>query len=842
MQQNQKPHCPIYLDGGMGTQLIEQGLQAGELPEIWNITRPDTVKEIHKKYIEAGSNIILTNTFGANGLKFQDSPYKLKEVIQKGVSLVKQAIQEYNNTHNVLTALDIGSLGALLKPLGVLSFDEAYDYFKEIMIYGERAGADLIYIETISDTYELKAAVLAAKEHTSLPIYATITFDEKKRLLTGADIPTVIALLEGLRVNALGVNCGLGPVEMLPIVEEISHYTNLPIIVKPNAGLPQLVEGETVFDFKPVLFARAVSKLYQAGASIIGGCCGTTPEHIQAVVESIQKPNNNLSNTLLDDDSNELQEYKQEPVKSDFTIATSYSKAVIFDKKPLIIGERINPTGKKRVQEALRKQDMSYILSLASEQEQQGAHILDVNVGLPDINETDMMIQVIQKLQQVTSLPLQIDSVSVHTLEQAMRYYNGKPLVNSVNGTEESMHQVFPLIAKYGGVVIGLTLDEAGIPEDANGRVNIAKRLIDTAMSYGIHKKDIIIDVLALTISSNPEGAIVTLEAIKRVREELGVHTTLGVSNISFGLPNRAIINSNFYTLALHNGLSAGIINPSSVDMKRSYDAYKALLGFDENCRDYISKYAGVPDSNKQMQQYMNTLNQTNDKLPAHQSSLHTDHSTEHNQVEVSFKLKQYILQGLKDAAREEAHRISTDMDGLSMIETQIIPALNQMGEEYESGKAFLPQLLMSAEAAKQAFEVIQELFPADESTEAKPKVILATVKGDIHDIGKNIVSVILGNYGFEVIDLGKDVPPDVIVNRVITDEVQLVGLSALMTTTVVHMKETIELLRLKAPQCKVMVGGAVLNQHYADQIGADYYAKDAMQGVTIASSILKST
>ena len=789
-----EPHSQLILDGGMGTQLIDRGLKPGELPELWNITRSEDIIQIHLDYLQSGSNVILTNTFGVNRLKFKDSSYSIEEIIKSAVTNAQEAIRRYSTTNDhIYVALDIGSLGVLLEPLGELSFDDAYEYFKEIILHGVEAGVDLIYIETMTDLYELKAAILAAKENSSLPIFTTVTFDDNHRLLTGADIPTVVAVLEGLRVDALGVNCGLGPVEMLPIVNELARYTSLPIIVKPNAGLPQLVDGETVFDFEPELFAEAMQQLVEAGASIVGGCCGTTPEHIRAVKHGVQFLS---KNRIIDVDF------------QDSTIVTSNSQAVIFEEKPLIIGERINPTGKKLMKEALKQRDISYILSLAMQQEHSGAHILDVNVGLPEINELEMMEYVVKQLQQVSNLPLQIDSVDVATLDRAMRIYNGKPLVNSVNGTKESMEQVFPLIAQYGGVVIGLTLDEDGIPADADGRVRIARHIIQTACTYGIHKKDIIIDVLSLTISSNPEGAKVTLEAMKRVREELGVHTTLGVSNISFGLPNRPIINSNFYTMALQYGLSAGIINPSSEEMMRSYHAFLALNQMDENCMNYISKYAQV------------------------------DH-TKSDQTSDSSTLPFYILRGLKEDAKKETEVLTHTMDGLAIIDSYIIPTLNQVGEDYESGRSFLPQLLMSAEAAKLAFEVIKEQFPADETQKEKPKIVLATVKGDIHDIGKNIVSVILSNYGYQVIDLGKDVPPEVIVDCVISEHVLLVGLSALMTTTVTNMKATIELLRVKAPNCKVMVGGAVLNKAYADQIGADFYAKDAMQGVHYAKSVL---
>ena len=789
----------LFLDGGMGTLLQAEGLAPGELPETWNIEHPEKVEAIHRRYYEAGSDVVLANTFGANVCKFHDDRYTVEEVIRAGIANAKRAGEQIGKENYV--ALDMGPTGKLLKPMGDLDFDDAYEAFAEAIRYGEKYGADLIHIETMSDTYEVKAAILAAKENSSLPVFVTMIFDERGKLLTGGDVPSVVAMLEGLRVDALGLNCGLGPKQMLPILNDLRRYTSLPIIVKPNAGLPKQKNGETYYDVEPDEFARIMQEVVKGGACVIGGCCGTTPEHIKKLVEECK----NLP----------LREIE----KKHDTIVSSYGQAVILDDMPRIIGERINPTGKKKFKEALKNEDMDYILKEAITQQDKGAHILDVNVGLPDIDEVAMMEKVVKELQSVTSLPLQIDTVDGKAMERAMRIYNGKPMINSVNGKQVSMDEVFPLVRKYGGVVVGLTIDEEGIPKDAEGRVRVAGKIINEAAKYGIDKKDIVIDVLTMTISSEKDGAKVTLEALKRVREEFGVRTVLGVSNISFGLPRRPIVNSYFYAMAMQNGLTAGIINPSSEDMMKAYRSYNALMGFDENCTNYISTYAGTTETVT---------------VQASQATAAAGNAPKAAGVEMT--LKYAIERGLK----EEAHHITRDLIGtrepLDIIQEELIPALNVVGEGFEKGTVFLPQLLMSADAAKIAFAVIKDVLASSgQEEEKKEKIILATVKGDIHDIGKNIVKVLLENYGFDVIDLGKDVPPEAIVEKAVEENVTLVGLSALMTTTVVSMEETIKLLREKKPDCKVMVGGAVLNQDYADMIGADFYGKDAMQSVHYA-------
>lgn len=775
----------LFLDGGMGTLLQKEGLMPGELPENWNMERPEVIQRIHRAYVEAGSQIVLTNTFGANAVKYHGQPYTLKQVVNAAVANAKSAGRD------IIVALDVGPTGKLLAPMGDLSFEDAYEAFREVMIYGEQAGVNLIHIETMSDTYETKAAVLAAKENTNLPVFVTLIFDERGKLLTGGDVPAVVALLEGLRVDAIGMNCGMGPKQMLPILKELRNYTSLPIIVKPNAGLPKQKDGETYYDITPEEFASALQEIVRQGACVIGGCCGTTPEHIRAMTKACR------GMEIL------------RPTFKSHTLVSSYGMAVEIGKCPVIIGERINPTGKSKLKQALRERDMDYILKEAITQQDKGAHLLDVNVGLPDIDEVSVMKSVVREIQSVANLPLQIDTVNEKALDAAMRIYNGKPMVNSVSGKQESMDAVFPLVQKYGGVVVALTLDENGIPETAEGRVKVAGKIIEEAKKYGIDKKDIVVDVLTMTVSSDPNSAKVTLDALKLVREIYGVGTVLGVSNISFGLPSRAVMNAHFYTMAMQCGLSAGIINPSSEAMMQAYHAYCALCGLDENFTRYIETC-----SLQQEKSGAGTSQQTMD-------------------------LKTIIEKGLKEEAGIAAEQLTQEHTPLAIIHDYLIPALDVVGKGFEEGTVFLPQLLMSAEAAKKAFEVLKSRMSLDsQDAVKKEKIILATVKGDIHDIGKNIVKVLLENYSFDVLDLGKDVAPETIVEVALKENVKLVGLSALMTTTVVSMEETIRQLREKVPGCKVMVGGAVLNQDYADMIDADFYGKDAMQSVYYAQKV----
>lgn len=773
----------IYFDGGLGTMLQERGLQGGEYPETWNLTHPEELIAIHKAYLEAGCHVINANTFGANGLKFDN----VEEIITAGIQLAKEAKKQAGRM-DAYVALDIGPTGKLLEPMGDLPFEKAVSYFAQMVKAGVKAGADLILIETMSDTYEAKAAVLAAKENSSLPVIVMMIFDENQRLLTGGSVESAVAMLEGLRVDALGINCGLGPKQMLPVVKRIREVSSLPIIVNPNAGLPVQVNGKTVYDLKADDFAQAMVKMAQIGVQGLGGCCGTTPEYIQKMIEAIKdipcKPNTMKEQTWV----------------------TSYASAVQIGKKAVVIGERINPTGKKRFQQALRNKEFDYILSQALEQEEAGAQILDVNVGLPDIDEADMMKETVVRLQNVCALPLQIDTGNLEALENALRLYNGKPMVNSVNGKLDSMESVFPLIQKYGAVVVGLCLDESGIPSTSKERLAIAQKIVKKAQEYGIQKKDIVIDGLAMTISSQSDGALVTLDTLQKVKEELNVSTILGVSNISFGLPQREIINSYFLSMALQSGLSCAMINPNNEMMKKAFDASMALMNQDAQCMHYISSYSKQVEEKK----------------------------SENPEISLSFA----IQKGIQDRVKEITTSLLETKEPLGIIDEELIPALDLVGKGFEQGTVFLPQLLMSAEAAKASFEVLKEKMEQNQSL-SKGKIILATVQGDIHDIGKNIVKVLLENYGYEVLDLGKDVAPEVIVKTAISEEVKLVGLSALMTTTVKSMEKTIELLHKEKPDTFVVVGGAVLNQEYADQIHADHYAKDAMATVRYAEQIL---
>ena len=775
----------LFFDGGMGSILQERGLAAGELPETWNITRPEEIQSIHRAYLDAGSDIINTNTFGANALKFPDN---LREIVEAAVSNAKEARRQ-SGREDAYIALDLGPTGRLLQPMGDLPFEQAVELFGEVVRIGAAAGVDLVLIETMSDSYELKAAVLAAKENCDLPVLATVIFDEKGKMLTGGTVDSVAAMLEGLRVDALGVNCGLGPKQMLPIVKRLTEVSSLPVIVNPNAGLPRSENGKTVYDIDADEFAALMGEIADLGVQVLGGCCGTTPAHIRKMIETCKG-------------------HYFVPVEPKHrTVVSSFSQAVEIGQKPVIIGERINPTGKSKFKAALRENNIEYILSEGLTQEDNGAHILDVNVGLPEIDEPAMMERVITRLQGVTALPLQIDTSDTAAMERGMRLYNGKPMINSVSGKRESMEAVFPLVKKYGGVVVGLTLDENGIPDSAEGRVQIAKKIYDTAVQYGIGKEDIVIDGLAMTISSDSRSALVTLETLRRVRDELGGHTILGVSNISFGLPQREIINANFFTMALQNGLSCAIINPNADAMMRAYRAFLALTDQDAQCAGYIAAYGNQP-------------------TVAPQAA-----------ADSAIPLGESIERGLQERAAQAAKAALQTVPPLELVNTELIPALDRVGKGFEAGTVFLPQLLMSAEAAKAAFEVVKDAMRgAPQAT--RGKIILATVKGDIHDIGKNIVKVLLENYGYQVLDLGKDVAPEVIVDTAIQEEVALVGLSALMTTTVVSMEQTIRLLREKKPDAKVVVGGAVLTQEYADSIGADCYARDAMATVHYADSV----
>lgn len=778
----------VYLDGGMGTLLQKSGLQPGELPEHWNISHPEVIREIHKNYYDSGSNVVNTNTFGANTLKF--SIDELDEIICHAVKNADEARKASSGEQEKFIALDVGPTGKLLKPLGDLDFEDAVKIFAETIRLGVKYGVDLITIETMNDSYETKAAVLAAKENSDLPIIVTNAYGENGRLMTGANPAVMAAMLEGMGVDAIGANCSLGPKQLMDVMDELLKYCSVPVAFKPNAGLPKSDGKVTYYDVDADEFAQDIKLSVENGVRIVGGCCGTTPEYIKKVCELTRgmKP--------------------KEIEKKTYSVCTSYNKAVFFGEKPILIGERINPTGKKRFKQALLENDIGYILQEAVNQQAKGVHVLDVNVGLPGIDEAQMLTTSVCELQCVTDLPLQIDSSDPVAMESALRRYNGKAMINSVNGKEENMNAIFPLVKKYGGFVVALTLDEKGIPSTVEGRMKIARKILLTAALYGINKKDIIFDPLAMTVSADKMSAVTTLETVKKITEQLGCNTSLGVSNVSFGLPSRELVNAAFFTTAMENGLSAAIMNPYSARMMEAYYSFNVVKGLDDNCMDFIN-FAS-------QQEVQPTVK--------HESSL---------------TLKEAIEKGLKEKSSEITTAMLGENAPLDIVNSHVIPALDDVGRRFEEKKLFLPQLLMSAEAAKASFEVIKSAMAADGNSVKKGNIVIATVHGDIHDIGKNIVKLLLENYGYNVIDLGKNVPPETVLNAVIENHAPLVGLSALMTTTVPAMEETVKLVKEKAPWCKTVVGGAVLTQDYADKIGADKYAADAMESVRYAETVI---
>lgn len=788
----------VYLDGGMGTLLQAKGLRPGEHPERWNISHPEVITGIHKSYFDAGSNVICTNTFGANSLKFAED--ELEGIIKAAVANAKAARELSLSKKDKFIALDIGPSGKLLKPLGDLDFEDAVGVFAKTVELGVKYGVDLIIIETMNDSYETKAALLAAKENSELPVIVTNAYGEDGKLMTGASPEAMVALLEGMGADAVGANCSLGPSQLRGVAEKLVENASVPVVLKPNAGLPRSVDGNTVFDVTAEEFADEVADLIKKGVRVVGGCCGTSPEYIKAL-------------------SDKTGSFAPVPVgPKSITAVSSYTHAVVFGDSPILIGERINPTGKKRFKQALLEKDIDYILTEGVNQQDKGVHILDVNVGLPDIDEAAMLVTAVCELQTVTDLPLQIDTADAAAMEAALRRYNGKAMINSVNGKSESMEKVFPLVKKYGGVVVALTLDENGIPETAEGRFKIADNILKTAKQYGIDKKDIVFDTLAMTVSADNKAALATLGSLKRIKNELGCHTSLGVSNVSFGLPVRDAINGVFFALALENGLSAAIMNPYSADMMKTYYSFRALKGLDENCKEYISAANGFVSVAAQPSMGVNAG----------------------SAEEFATELQKAIAKGFKERAGELTKELLNTAAPLDIVNGDIIPALNTVGKGFEEKRVYLPQLLQSAEAAKSAFEVIKAALSGEKQSAAKGTVVLATVYGDIHDIGKNIVKLLLENYGFKVVDLGKDVPPEVVVEKVLELDAPIVGLSALMTTTVPAMEETIKRLKSSAPGCKVVVGGAVLTREYADRIGSDKYAKDAMETVRYAEAVMK--
>lgn len=783
----------VYLDGGTGTLLQSAGLMPGEFPEMWNISHSDVIQNLHRSYFDAGSNIVCTNTFGANCLKFSEN--ELRNIISSAIKNARIGAEQSNGKQEKFVALDIGPSGRLLSPYGDFDFEDAVETFAKTVRLGVKYGADLILIETMNDSYETKAALLAAKENSNLPVFVSNAYGEDGKLMTGASPEAMCALLEGMGADAIGVNCSFGPKQLMPTVKRLLAVSSVPVILKPNAGLPKSLNGKTIYDVAQQEFAQIVSQSLKEGVRIAGGCCGTTPEYIKELVD--------LSKDVT-------------PVaisKKNLSVISSYTHTVDFKNRPILIGERINPTGKKRFKQALLENDIDYILKEGVNQQEKGVQVLDVNVGLPDIDEVSMLKTCVCELQSIIGLPLQIDTSDISALEAALRRYNGKAMINSVNGKKASMDAVFPLVKKYGGLVVALTLDESGIPQTAEGRLSIAEKILKEAQKYGLCVCDLIFDPLAMAVSADKNAAKITLESVRLISEKLGANTVLGVSNVSFGLPSRDSINSIFFANALENGLSAAIMNPYSAKMLETYYSYRVISGFDDNCLDYIENLS-------------------------EQSKPEETTSSQDSVSDLGAVLKRAILKGFRDDASKIAKELLKKEAPISIISNYVIPALDMVGKGFEEKTVYLPQLLMSAETAKAAFEEIKLAFSDTSQKDKKCAVVIATVKGDIHDIGKNIVKLLLENYGFSVCDLGKDVPCEKIAEETVKLHAPIVGLSALMTTTVPQMEETIKILRKRAPWCKIIVGGAVLTQEYADSIGADKYAKDAMESVRYADSI----
>ena len=780
-----EPFELILLDGGMGTQLQAAGLPMGQAPEIWNLTEPDKVTTVHRRYVEAGSRLLYANTFGVNHLKVSRTGYSVRDLVQGGIRCARAAAGE-----NVRVALDIGPLGQMLEPLGTLRFEEAYDVFREIVVAGRDAGADLIVIETMSDLYEVKAAVLAAKENSALPVWVTMTFEANGRSFVGTTVPAMGLTLTGLGVDAMGFNCSLGPKELLPLIRELRRWTDKPLILKPNAGLPDPATGE--YRITADEFAEELIPALQEGVQMLGGCCGTTPDFIRALKKHTDR------------------EIVKNPVVWRCFGVCSATQTVGFGGVR-VIGERINPTGKKRFQQALRENDIDYIVTRGIEQQDAGADILDVNVGLPGIDEAEIMTRVVKALQAVVDLPLQIDSSDPAVIEAGLRVVNGKAVVNSVNGKAEVLEAILPICKKYGAAVVGLCMDGEGIPQTWRDRVRIAERIVEAATAVGIPKEDVLIDCLTLTVSAQQDQAAETLKALHYVRETLGLHTVLGVSNISFGLPARENITVSFLTQALYAGLDLPIINPNQRAVMDAVASFRLLSGEDRDGEAFIRRFAEIEESTKKPETAGKEMS-----------------------------IQESILRGLKGETAAATRRALETRGEMDVINELLIPALDVVGDRYEKQQIFLPQLINAANAACGGFDVIRErLARSGTQSVSKGKIVLATVYGDIHDIGKNIVRVVLENYGYTVIDLGRDVPVRRIVDTIIREDVKLVGLSALMTTTVASMAETIAAIRRSGHDCRIMVGGAVLTPDYAAEIGADYYAKDAKQSADIARMVL---
>lgn len=795
------PDRIYFFDGAMGSMLQARGLKLRQVPESLNLTNPELVSAIHTEYAQAGADFITANTFGANRFKLEKAGLNVREVIQAGLKLARDSAK------NSFVALDIGPTGRVIAPLGDASFGEVYEAVTEMVIAG-RDFCDVILLETFTDLYELKAAVLAAAENSSLPVFATMSFDASGKTFFGAGVESVAATLEGFGVSALGVNCSLGPAQLVPIVERLCAVSHIPVMVQPNAGLPVMKDGVTHYDVTPEEFAEISCEFAKMGVQILGGCCGTTPEHIAMMKKAVQKTLTHSITRKVPDD----------------TVICSPSKVVKFGKKFVVIGERLNPTGKKKLQQALRSGDMDYILREAVKQQDQNADILDLNAGLPDIDEPAVLTKALTEIQGIVNLPVQIDSSDHKALESAARLYNGKPLLNSVNGKPESLEHVLPIAKKYGACVLGLTLDEHGIPETAEQRLEIARRIVSEAEKLGIPRRNILIDCLTLTASAQQKLVPETLKAIRLVKAELGVKTILGLSNVSFGLPRRPLVNRTMMAAAMMSGLDGAIINPGDSDLQETLHAWNLLTGDESDMQEYIAYCEAHPSAAAAASPAEGKAALPSAGLP----------------VRANSTLESAIAKGLKDDAADLTKKLLQTLKPLEIIEKNIVPALDAVGKDYESGKVFLPQLIKSAEAAKSAFEVLSSAMSSEGNQEkARGPVVLATVYGDVHDIGKNIVRTIFENYNFDVIDLGKDVPPEKIVEAVERGNVHVVGLSALMTTTVASMKDTIGKLKAAHPDVKVIVGGAVLTPELAEYAGADFYAKDAMEGVRILTGLL---
>ncbi|MBO4558624.1 MAG: homocysteine S-methyltransferase family protein [Lachnospiraceae bacterium] len=836
----------LFFDGGMGTMLQAAGLEPGTLPEEWNLSEPDKILNVHRAYVEAGSDIVTANTFGANSAKFGD---RTAALIRAGVEIARKSGARF-------VAQDIGPTGKMLKPLGEFEFDAAYELYKEQVIAGNEAGTDLFIIETMTDLLEMKAAVLAVKENSDLPVITTLSYEKNCRTFLGAHAAAATATLCGLGVDAVGVNCSLGPADLSDVVAEICRYSEVPVIVQANAGLPQTVDGKCVYDLTPAEYARDLCAILDRcrnegidKVQLIGGCCGTNPDFIREVVRRVTASS---GETLSDTFANELtggafrgphfwsddpEEHLASPESlTSHALVCSARELVDYDNKTAVVGERLNPTGKKRISAALREQDFDLLLAEGIREYECGAQILDVNAGLPDIDEAGVLVRLITELQGACPLPLQIDTSDTAALEAAVRHYNGKPIINSVNGKEENMKAVLPIAAKYGAALICLTLDENGIPDKAEDRIAIAEKIMKRAAEYGIPKKNLIIDGLVMTVSTNQKEARETLKTVGLARAKLGLHTCLGVSNISFGLPEREVLNSVFLAEAFTCGLNLPIIDPTKDRYMQTVHAHRVLSMEDEGSVKYIEYAQAHPTAVQSApaapgNKLIGALGGTAGTSGAPAGSTQTSGNT----------VSDIIVSGNKLAIAEKTKELLTSMSALDIINNEFIPALDRVGELYEQGKIFLPQLMGAAETAKRGFDIIKAGLPSDTSS-SHMKIVLATVKGDIHDIGKNIVKMLLENYGYEVIDLGKDVEPDVIIKTVKEQNIRLVGLSALMTTTVHNMEETIALLHESCPDCKIMVGGAVLTAELAKSIGADYYSKDAAGSAKIAVEVEAET